>query len=183
MVASLVFGILPTVLAGGYKSFILPLFLSSAGVTKTDISCLSAMGNAILYLFSETLISRRDARGRWYTTCLGLLCLGVLFVLFSYNQAPTWAVVSVVAITVLIWLAGDWKHNARGWIQRDYGFSYDQAQTLLNTEESVVKDVQAPVLTALLSLGASTCCFVLGIFFAVSSVCYYFSTRKRGDWA
>ncbi|MDO4797883.1 MAG: hypothetical protein Q4A01_07675 [Coriobacteriales bacterium] len=47
MLASLAFGIFPTVLANGYKSFILPLFLDSAGATKTDISCYFAMGNAV----------------------------------------------------------------------------------------------------------------------------------------
>lgn len=52
---------------------------------------------------------------------------------------------------------------------------------MLNTEESVVKNAQAPVLTALLSLGTSTCCLVLGVFFAISGVCYYFPTRKRKD--
>lgn len=181
MLASLAFGILPVVLAGGYKSYILPLFLDSVGVTKTDISCLFAVGNAILYAFSDSLISFRDARGRWVMTWVGLICLGVLFVLFSYNQAPVWAMVSVVLITMLIWFAGDWKHNARAWAKIDYGFSYDQSQTLLNTEESVVKNVQGPVLTALLTLGASTCCLILGIYFAISGVCYYFPTRKRKD--
>ncbi len=34
---------------------------------------------------------------------------------------------------------------------------------------------------ALLSFGTSTCCFILGIFFAVSGSCYYFLTRKRKD--
>ncbi len=182
MLASLAFGIFPTALANGYKSFILPLFLDSAGVSKTDISCYFAMGNAVLYMFSDTLISRRDKRGRWVMTWVGLIALGVLFVLFSLNQAPIWAVVSVVLITVLAWFASDWKHNARGWAKRDYGFSYDQAQTMLNTEESVVKNTQAPVLSALLSLGTGTCCLILGVFFMISGVCYYFPTRKRGDW-
>lgn len=181
MLVSLAFGILPTVLASGYKSIILPLFLDSAGVTKTDISCLFAVGNAILYVFSDPLITLRDKIGRWVFTWVGIMSLGVLFVVYSYNQAPIWAVVSVVLITVLTWFAGDWKHNARAWAKKDYGFSYDQSQTMLNTEESVVKNVQAPILTSLLSAGASVCCFVLGIFFIVSGVCYYFPTRKRKD--
>lgn len=183
MLVSLAFGIFPTVLASGYKSFILPLFLDSAGISKSDISCLFAVGNAILYMFSDSLISRRDKRGRWVMTWVGLIGLGVLFVLFSCNQAPVWAVVSIVLITVLSWFASDWKHNARGWAKRDYGFSYDQAQTMLNTEESVVKNAQAPVLSALLSLGTSVCCLILGIFFVISGVCYYFPTRKRKDSA
>lgn len=51
---------------------------------------------------------------------------------------------------VLSWLAGDWKHTARFWAKKDYGFSFDQSQATLNLEESVVKNAQAPVLAALL---------------------------------
>lgn len=183
MLATLFFAISPTVLASGYKSYILPLFLDSAGVSKTDIANLFALGNVILYGFTDTLITQRNARGRWVMTWVALIGLGVLFLLFSYNQAPTWAVVAVIVITVLSWLAGDWKHTARWWAKKDYGFSFDQSQATLNLEASVVKNVQAPVLAALLSLGASTCCLILGVFFCISGVCYYLPTRKRGDFA
>lgn len=183
MLATLAFAIFPTVLASGYKSYILPLFLDSAGVSKTDIANLFALGNVILYGFTDTLITQRNARGRWVMTWVALIGLGVLFLLFSYNQAPTWAVVAVVVITVLSWLAGDWKHTARWWAKKDYDFSFDQSQAALNLEASVVKNVQAPVLAALLSLGTSTCCLVLGIFLCISGVCYYLPTRKRGDFA
>ncbi|MEE1158677.1 MAG: MFS transporter [Atopobiaceae bacterium] len=183
MLATLFFAIFPTVLASGYKSYILPLFLDSVGVSKTDIASLFALGNVILYGFTDTLITHRNARGRWVMTWVALIGLGVLFALFSYNQSPTWAVVAVVVITVLAWLAGDWKHTARWWAKKDYGFSFDQSQATLNLEAAVVKNAQAPVLAALLSLGASTCCLILGIFFCISGVCYYFPTRKRGDSA
>ena len=183
MLATLAFAIFPTVLASGYKSYILPLFLDSAGVSKTDIASLFALGNVILYGFTDSLITQRNARGRWVMTWVALIGLGVLFLLFSYNQAPTWAVVAVVVITVLSWLAGDWKHTARWWAKKDYGFSFDQSQAVLNLEASVVKNVQAPVLAALLSLGASTACLILGILFLISSVGYYLPTRKRGDFA
>jgi hypothetical protein len=183
MLATLVFAIFPTVLAAGYKSYILPLFLSSAGVSKTDIASLFALGNVLLYGFTDSLITQRNARGRWVMTWVALIGLGVLFLLFSYNQSPTWAVVAVVVITVLSWLAGDWKHTARWWAKKDYGFSFDQSQAVLNLEASVVKNVQAPVLAALLSLGASTACLILGILFCVSGVGYYLPTRKRGDFA
>ena len=183
MLATLAFAIFPTVLASGYKSYILPLFLDAAGVSKSDIASLFALGNVLLYAFTDALITHRNARGRWFLTWIALIGLGVLFVLFSYNQAPTWAVVAVVVITVLSWLAGDWKHNARFWAKKDYGFSFDQSQAALTVEESVVKNAQAPVLASLLSLGASVCCLVLGIFLGISGFIYFLATRKRGDFA
>lgn len=181
MLATLVFAIFPTVLASGYKSYILPLFLDSAGVSKTDIASLFALGNVILYAFTDSLIPRRNRIGRWLLTCVGLVGLGVLFVLFSFNQSPTWAVVAVVVITLLSWLAGDWKHTGRFWAKKDYGFSYDQSQATLDIEGSIVKDAQAPALAGLLTFGTSACCLILGVILMISGGGYYLFTRQRRD--
>ena len=179
MLATLAFAIFPTVLASGYKSYILPLFLDAAGISKTDISSLFALGNVLLFAFTEPLINRRDATGRWKLTWVALIGLGALFSLFAFNQTPTWAVVAVVAITVLLWLAGDWKHTARGWAREDFGFAFDQSQSMLNLENALVQNAQAPVLSALVTLGATPCCLVLGVFLAISGVGYWLPTRTR----
>ena len=128
---------------------------------------------------SARLINRRDATGRWKLTWVALIGLGALFSLFAFNQTPTWAVVAVVAITVLLWLAGDWKHNARGWAREDFGFAFDQSQSMLNLENALVQNAQAPVLSALVTLGATPCCLVLGAFLAVCGVGYWLPTHSR----
>ena len=181
MLATLAFAIFPTVLASGYKSYILPLFLDAAGVSKTDISSLFALGNVLLFAFTEPLVATRNATGRWKLTWVGLIGLGALFSLFAFNHTPTWAVVAVVAITVLLWLAGDWKHNARGWAREDFGFAFDQSQSMLNLENALVQNAQAPVLSALVAMGATPCCLVLGVFLAISGVGYYLPTRSREE--
>ncbi len=183
MLGTLVFAMLPVTLANGYRSYLLPLFLDSAGASKTDIANLFALGNVLLYAFRDTLIPQRNAHGRWRLSWKALVGLGVVFSLFAYNQTPVWAVVAIVAITILLWLANMWKRTARTWASADYGFSYEQSQATLETELALVRNAQAPILTRLLAFGTGTCCLALGVFFAFSGVAYYLITRKRGDFA
>ena len=86
---------------------------------------------------------------------------------------------AVIAITVLLWLAGDWKHTARGWAREDFGFAFDQSQSVLNLENALVSNAQAPVLSALVTMGATPCCLVLGAFLALCGVGYWLPTRSR----
>ncbi|MDO4538449.1 MAG: MFS transporter [Coriobacteriales bacterium] len=170
MLYTLAFSIFPLVLAEGYKSYLMPLFLDSAGVSKADISCYFSLGNAVLYLLMEPLIKKRDSIDRQRTSWMSLVGLGITFLLYSFNQAPVWCVISVVAITLLTWLAGDWKRNSRIWAKQDFGFNRIQANSFLTTENTMVKNLQQPVLQGLLLLGGPVCCLVLGVFFSVSGV-------------
>ncbi len=170
MLYTLVFSIFPLVMAQGYKSYIMPLFLDSAGVSKADIACYFSLGNAFLYFLMDPLIKTRNSLGRLRTSWASFVGLGITFLLYSYNQTPVWCVLSVVVITVLTWLAGDWKVNARAWAKQDFGFNRIQANGFLSTEMSMVKNLQQPALQGLLWLGGPICCLILGAFLSVSGV-------------
>lgn len=178
MLCAAVFAALPVIIAGGYRSFIFPLFLEGAALSKTQIANLFVVGEAVVYFAMNWLITVRDSHDRWKSTWLGMLGLGVTFGLLSLNQSPVWAVLAIVFINALSWFAGDWKWQARKWAKVDCDLNYDQSSAVLSVESTAIKNLRAPILSGLVVLGGPICCLVLGALYAVCSALYALTTRR-----
>ena len=179
MIGTALCAALPVILAGGYRSFIFPLFLEGANVSKVDIANFFVVGEAALYFATQWLIQVRNSSDSWKCIWLGMLGLAVTFALLSLNQSPVWAVLAIVFINVANWFAGGWKRLARRWAMDEHGFSYYDADAILRVESDVLKDARAPILSGLVALGGSVCCLSLAAILAVGAGLYVRVTKDN----
>lgn len=179
MLVTLLFGMVPLAIAGGYRSYVFPLFLSASHLTHSQLANLFVMAEVIMYVANDSLNEFRKTHDRWMLTWLSLVSLGASFALFAKNQSVVWALVAVIVINVLRWFAGDCKYFAREWAKADYGMSEAQASAVVSDESMVVDNVRSPAMGAFLSLGAERGCLALGVYLAVCGALYAWGTSKH----
>ena len=179
MLLSILFGLVPLTIAGGYRSYVFPLFLNSVNLESAQIANLWVVCDALRNLIISELRPYKYAHNRWTMSWLSMLFLGVTFAMFSRNQSIAWAVLAAIVIGVLRWFASSCRHCARSFGRKEYDLDANQAYALVSNTETVVKNVRSVAMGAFLSLGTVLGCLALGAYFAVSGLIYALATHSH----
>ena len=93
--------LIPAIIAGGYYSFLFPLYTDGAGLSKAMISNFVVIANFVTYLFNMQAKKWLGKSDYWKST-IGL-CAGIGFVysLFLINNTVGWAVLAIAILTIL----------------------------------------------------------------------------------
>ena len=178
MVATALLVMIPITLAGGYRKFIFPLLLDSSGMTKQQIANIFVIADVALYVADAKMRDFKRAHSPLKMTWVSLLALGVTFMLFSLNQSPWLAILVVLVASVLTFFAKSYKKIARSWGNKEYGYDYNMSSTILRVEDTAIKNVRAPILGALQTLGGAPGCVILGGIIGVCGALYALISRK-----
>lgn len=171
------FGLIPLTIASGYKSYFLPLFLSSSSYTNTQISNYLVICNLLLYQVTKRLRSFRLASDSWLLPWTSLAAIGVLFGMFAMNQSSEWAIFAALFVSILCWLAKRCKHCARAFGVIEYNLDDEQARGAVNGMDALIENVKSLVMGAFLSLGTTKGCLALAAFMVVSSLLFAITVR------
>ena len=183
MLLSILFGMVPVTIAGGYRSYVFPLFLSSANLSKSQIANLWVICDSLQNLIVNELRPFRETHNRWFMSWIGMVALGATFALFAQNQSIAWAILAAIVIGLLRWFAGSCRYCARKIGQEEYGLGINQAFAIVTNTDSVVKNVRSVAMGAFLSLGTVSGCLALGVYLAVSGLIYAVTTRSHYERA
>ena len=178
MVATALLVMIPITLAGGYRKFIFPLLLDSSGMTKQQIANIFVIADVALYVADAKMRDFKRAHNPLKMTWVSLLALGVTFMLFSLNQSPWLAILVVLVASVLTFFAKSYKKIARSWGIKEYGYDYNKSSTILRVEDTAIKNVRAPILGALQTLGGAPGCVILGGVIGICGTLYALISRK-----
>ena len=177
MILTTLFGLIPIAIAGGYKSYVLPLFLNASSYTNRQVSNFSVICNLAFYLASKYLRSFRLNADGWLSTWVSLAGIAVLFGMFARNQSTTWAILAAILISILCWFANKCRSCAREFARVEYGLDYDQAYESVALVESIAKDIRPVAMGAFLSLGTTNGCLALAALMIVCSILYAITIR------
>jgi hypothetical protein len=82
------------------------------------------------------------------------------------------------AASVLTFFAKSYKKIARSWGNKEYGYDYNKSSTILRVEDTAIKNVRAPILGALQTLGGAPGCVILGAVIGICGTLYALISRK-----
>lgn len=173
----IVFVMLPVVLAGGYDSFMFPLFSSNLGISTSAIHNISAFGKLIVFV-SISQIGRAGERfDKWGVVVGALSLMGLTFLLFSFNTTLAWAVIVIALVGVLSKTADGWKAL---WLRSAHAQAFPRGRTtgMMFAVRSVLLTVQPLVLTLLLTRGEHAAIITLGFVCIVCAILFWFTTRN-----
>lgn len=172
MIFTTLFGLIPIAIAGGYKSYVLPLFLNSSSYTNRQVSNFSVICNLAFYLAAKYLRSFRLRADSWLATWVSLAGIAVLFGMFARNQSTAWAILAAILISILCWFANRCRSCAREFAIVEYGLDYNQAYETVGLVETIAADIRSAAMGAFLSLGTTNGCLALAALMIVSSILY-----------
>lgn len=177
MILISIFGFIPLAVAGGYKSYFLPLFLSSSSYTNTQISNYSVICNLALYEATKGLRSFRLKSDSWLLTWASFAAIAVLFGMFARNQSAVWAVLAAILISILCWLAKRCRSLARTFGMFQYNLDYEEAYGAVSWMDSFVGNIRSVAMGAFLSLGTTNGCLALAACMLASSLLFAIALR------
>ncbi len=170
------FIMLPAILAAGYNSFLFPLFSANLGISTSAISNLFVLGQLVVYVCIGGLERLEERYDKWRVALIAITTLAAVFLLFSFNTALVWAVVTIAVVGVLCKASDGWKalwpRSAKA-----NGLATGIATGSMFAVRSVLLIVQPLLLGALLAAGNNLPMIVLGLICAVCAVAFYFTTR------
>ena len=152
----------PMVLAGGYDSFMFPLFSSDMGMSTAAIHNISAFGKLIVYVMIGQIGRTSDEFDKWAVAPASVAIVGLIFLVFSFNSTITWAVVVIALVAVFSKSSDGWKAL---WLRSAKSRSFPRGRTvgLMFATRSMLLVVQPLILSLLLSAGERVAIISLGI--------------------
>ena len=176
-VALALFLAFPIVLAGGYNSFLFPLYSADAGLTPASINNMFVLGQLVVYVLISFIAKTRTRYGDWKVGTLALALAGMVLLLLSLNQTIIWAVVAIALVGVFSKSANAWKAM---WTlaadERGFPAAFGMA-TVLSTE-SVALIVRPIVLGTVLSVNQPLAVIIMGSVCVVCAVLFVLLTRN-----
>lgn len=160
----ILFVMVPYTTAGGYKSYLFPLYTQEIGFDKTQISILFSLATALAFILVHpfsTIYNNFDNRNR---IIIGLSMLGFIYVLFMFNRRVEWAVVVMVLTLVSQRVFG--TSFRMSWVRHCEYHNIDrsQLQPVMYFIEELLKAMQVVFFAIFFILGGNFACVVFGIF-------------------
>ena len=170
------FIMLPAILAAGYNSFLFPLFSANLGISTSAISNLFVLGQLVVYVCIGGLERLEERYDKWRVALASIALMAVVFLVFSFNTALVWAVVTIALVGVLCKASDGWKAM---WPRsaKANGLATGIATGSMFAVRSVLLIVQPLLLGALLAAGNNLPIIVLGLICVVCAIAFYFTTR------
>ena len=171
------FLVLPATLAGGYASFLFPLFSSDIGLSKSEVNNIFVLGQLVVYLLIDS-IDRAEARhGKWKVATLAIALLGLVFLLFAVKTTLIWSIAVVAIVGVLCKSSDGWKAM---WLKAagDAGVPAGRATGAMFAARSLALIAQPFILGALLGATDAEAVIVIGVICAACALLFFLITRR-----
>lgn len=176
-VCIVLFVVFPATIAGGYASFLFPLFSVDLGLTKSDINNIFVLGQLIVFMCISRIDAVEARFGKWRVTTCAIALIGVVFLLFSLNTTIVWSVAVVALVAVLGKSSDGWKAL---WLRSadDAGVPPARATGTMFAFRSLTQIAQPFILGALLAATDSVAVIVIGALCSVCAGAFFLATRR-----
>ena len=172
----IVFIMFPVVMAGGYDSFMFPLFSADLGVSTSAIHNIAVSGRLVVYVMIAPIGEVNKRFDKWAATFASVALIGVSFMVLSLNTTLAWATAAIAVIGVLSKCSDGWKTL---WLRAAKRQSYPRGTTtgMMFAIRSLLLMIQPLCLTFLLSWGEQVALMVLGGLCLAGAIAFAISTK------
>jgi len=179
MLMFLIFYIVPTMLVGGYKSYLFPLYSSGAGISALLLSNISVFVTALCYITNDQLHSFSQKHNQKVMLIVPkmVLCFGLICFFISPNIY--WAIIMLFVVEIIhrMTLVGYKMYIAK--VADSNKLDSKRVQSNFYTVNTVLYGFQSPILSSIVGLGMNLACSVVGIIAGALFTVFAFFIRKQ----
>lgn len=127
MLAFVIFILAPVMIAGGYRTFIFPLFTQAMNMPKMYITNFYVFARVIMIILSDPIVKATKKIDYWNLTIYCVIAIGLSFMTFGINTTVVWAIIMLVINSILDKIALPTK--AMLWPRHAEVYGLDVAET------------------------------------------------------
>lgn len=182
MQAFIIFVLAPVMIAGGYRTFIFPLFTQDMNMPKMYITNFYVFARVIMMILSEPIVKVTKKIDYWNLMIYCVIAIGLSFITFGINTTVVWAIIMLIINSILDKIALTtkamlWPRHAEA-----YGLDIAETQTIMTFLEKVVFSFKEIIFASLLAFGRIKACVIFGVISLVFAFLFALIT-KNSDMA
>ena len=170
--------LIPSNVAGGYKSFFFPLLSQDYGLQKDFISNLVVLANFTVFLINKPISRLIKKDDYWFNTVLFVGLCGLIFFSFKFNNSIIWSVIVIVLIAIPDKFLDPnismlWPRQCMA-----KGLPPEKFNSMFIYIGNIISSIRPTIMGAFLILGTPQSCIWLGISIIVCAILFAILTSR-----